>query len=70
MKMINDVVDAGGQITLKGVPYRYSPNEVAPLRGIRPGKLNALQLQFVVDRNQMIHKEMTAAGHGSRNGFE
>lgn len=70
MKMINDVIDAGGQITLKGVPYRYSPSEIELLKGIRPGKSNVAQLQFVVDRNQMVHKEMAETGHGSPNGFE
>ncbi len=59
MKMIGDVMDSGGNIELKGVPYRYSADEIRQLKGIHPGKSNARQLQFVVDRGETIEREMT-----------
>lgn len=68
MTMIKQVIDAGGRLTLKGVPYRYSPEEIELLKGVRPGKANSRQLQFVVDRNQVIDKEY--AQGAQRNRFE
>ncbi|MCF6178236.1 MAG: hypothetical protein L3J63_02455 [Geopsychrobacter sp.] len=65
MKMIKDVVAAGGKITLKGVPYRYTADEVAMLRGMRTGKTNSRSIQFVIDRNQTMAKERAGA-----KGFE
>jgi len=65
MKMVKDVINAGGELTLKGVPYRYTAEEVALLKGLRPGKANAQQVQFVVDRNQKMKAEM-----GSGKGFQ
>lgn len=67
MTMIRQVIDAGGQLTLKGVPYRYSPHEIELLKGIRPGKANSRQLQFVVDRNEVIEKEY--AGQRTADGL-
>lgn len=68
MTMIKQVIDAGGQLTLKGVPYRYSAEEIELLKGVRPGKANARQLQFVVDRNLLIDREY--AQQPRREGFE
>lgn len=70
MNMINQVIDADGTLTLKGVPYRYSADEIVLLKGIHPSKSNAHQLQFVVDRNLMMQREMIEGGHNSRKGFE
>ncbi|MEA3465686.1 MAG: hypothetical protein U9R29_06735 [Thermodesulfobacteriota bacterium] len=63
MKMIKDVVAANGDITLKGVPYRYNADEVAMLRGMRTGKTNSRSIQFVIDRNLTMSKER-AGGKG------
>jgi len=63
MKMIKDVVAANGDITLKGVPYRYTADEVAMLRGMRTGKTNSRSIQFVIDRNLTMSKEQ-AGGKG------
>jgi hypothetical protein len=52
MKMINDILDGGGEIWLKGVPYRYSPGEVDLLMGIRPGSTTSREIQFVIDRER------------------
>ncbi len=65
MKMIKDVVAANGDITLKGVPYRYTADEVAMLRGMRTGKTNSRSIQFVIDRNLTMAKEQAG-----KKGFE
>jgi hypothetical protein len=59
MKMIHDVMESGGNLELKGVPYRYSQDEIRQLQGVHPGKSNSRQLQFVVDRSETIEREMT-----------
>jgi hypothetical protein len=51
LKMINDILDAGGAIHYKGVPYRYTPEEVALFKGIRPGDSTTRKIQFVIDRD-------------------
>lgn len=49
-KMIKDVIAADGKLTLKGVPYRYSADEVRLLKGIRTGEATTREVVFVVDR--------------------
>ena len=51
LKMIGDILDAGGTIHYRGVPYRYTPEEVQLLTGIRPGDSTNHKIQFVIDRN-------------------
>ncbi len=58
IKMIKDLLDAGGEIMLNGVPYRYSAAEIALLKGIRPGAAGPHYVQFVIDREQVRDKEM------------
>ena len=50
MKMIHDVLKSGGTLKLKGVPYRYTPEEIRLLRGLRPGDTTTNEIQFVIDR--------------------
>ena len=59
IKMINDILDAGGEITIKGVPYRYTPPEVDLLKGIRPGDTTSRSIQFVIDRELARDKEFS-----------
>lgn len=59
MKMIDDILDAGGEITLKGVPYRYTAAEVDLLKGIRPGDSTTREIQFVVDRERARDREFS-----------
>ena len=49
--MIHDILKAGGTIHYKGVPYRYTPEEVALLRGIRPRDSTSQKIQFIIDRD-------------------
>ena len=70
MKMIKDVIAAGGTIDLKGVPYRYTPDEIVFLKGVRPGKSNAQQLQFVVDRGRVVGRELAVSPSAKEKGFE
>ena len=53
MTMIHAVLDHGGEITIWGVPYRYTPAEVDMLRGIRIASSNPKVLNFIVDRERM-----------------
>ncbi|MCG8568442.1 MAG: hypothetical protein MI747_25510 [Desulfobacterales bacterium] len=52
MKMVKDVLDAGGQTRIKGVAHRYSLDEVKMLAGFVPLEATAHSLQFVVDRQR------------------
>ena len=52
MTMLRNIADAGGQIVLKGVPYRYTPAELDLLKGIRPGNSTPRSIVFVVDRDR------------------
>ncbi len=73
MTMINQILDAGGEITLKGVPYRYTAAEVNLLMGLRPGDTTSRQIQFVYDRERMRDNEMEGRHdpyESSRRGFE
>jgi len=59
MKMLDDISDAGGEIRLKGVPYRYTPAEIDLLKGIRPGDSTTREVQFVVDRERARDREFS-----------
>ena len=59
MKMIDDILDAGGTITLKGVPYRYTAAEIDLLKGLRPGDSTTREIQFVVDRERARDREFS-----------
>lgn len=52
MTMLRNVADAGGEIVLRGVSYRYTPEEVDLLDGIRPGSSTSRSIVFVVDRDR------------------
>lgn len=58
MKMVDDILDAGGTIHLKGVPYRYAPYEIKLLMGIFPGASTSRSLQFMIDRQRMQDREL------------
>lgn len=57
IKTINNISDAGGEITLKGVPYRYTAAEVDMLKGIRTGDTTSREIVFVVDRDRVRDQE-------------
>ncbi len=74
MKMINDISDAGGTVTIKSVPYRYTPAEIDMLKGIRPADATSREIQFVLDRELVRDNEM-AGRHDAyqatrKQGFE
>jgi hypothetical protein len=58
MKMVHDILDAGGEVYLKGIPYRYTADEVDLLKGLRPGEATSRRVQFVVDRELARDKEL------------
>ncbi len=57
IKMINDILDSGGEIVMKGVPYRYTAAEVDLLKGIRSGDSSSREIQFVIDRERARDRE-------------
>lgn len=59
VKMLNDISDNGGEIVLKGVPYRYDAAEVDMLKGIRPADATSLEVQFVLDRELVRDRDMS-----------
>ncbi|MCF8056708.1 MAG: hypothetical protein K9K37_08720, partial [Desulfocapsa sp.] len=60
IKMIDDIIAAGGSIALKGVPTdRYTPSEIALLKGIRPNYTTSKEIRFVVDRELMRDREFS-----------
>ena len=59
MKMIDDILEAGGDLRLKGVPYRYTPVEIQLLKGIRPGESTTREIRFVVDRELIRDREFS-----------
>jgi len=52
IKMVDDIIAAGGTITMDGVSYRYTENEVALLKGLRTGTVSPGEIQFVIDRDR------------------
>ena len=59
IKMINDVLDAGGEIRMKGVSYRYTAAEMDLLKGIRSGDSSSQEIHFVVDRELARDREFS-----------
>ena len=77
MRMINEILDAGGEVVINGVPYRYSSSEVKLLMGIRPGDVTSRSVQFVIDRERARDREFAgrhdpdnATRQTSSPGFE
>ena len=61
MTMLRRIAEAGGEIVLKGVPYRYTRAEVDLLEGIRPRNTTSRSIVFVVDRDRAQAIELS--GH-------
>ena len=76
MKMVNDILDAGGTIRIDGVPYRYTPSEMKLMMGFMPGEATSRSVQFVIDRERMRDREFSGrhdpenATKSSKPGFE
>ena len=77
MKMVNDLLDAGGTIRIKGVPYRYTPLEMKLMMGIMPGTATSRSVQFFIDRERMRDREFSgrhdpenASQQAAKPGFE
>lgn len=59
VKMLNDISDNGGEIVMKGVPYRYTPGEIDLLKGVRPADATSREIQFVLDRELVRDRDMS-----------
>jgi len=69
MRMINDLLDAGGKAVINGVPYLYSPSEVKLLMGIRSGSVTPRYVQFIIDRERARDREI-AGRHDPNNAVK
>ncbi len=58
-KMINDILDAGGYIRIKGVPYRYSASEVKMMQGFRSARVTPASIQYVIDRDRARARDLS-----------
>ena len=67
MTMLGRIHEAGGQIVVKGVPYRYTPAEVDLLKAIRPGDSTSRSIVFVVDRDRAQEIEFSSGAQGISN---
>lgn len=75
MKAINDISDAGGNITHKGITYRYSAGEIDMLKGVRQLDATSAEVIFIVDRERARDMEMSGRhdpykAKRSQPGFE
>lgn len=59
LKMLHDISDSGGNITLEGVPYRYTAAEIDLLKGIRPGSASSGEIQFVMDQEMARDRDFS-----------
>ncbi|CCK78247.1 hypothetical protein [Desulfobacula toluolica] len=57
MKMVNDILDAGGTIRINNVPYRYSPSEMKLMMGFFPGEATSRSIQFIINRERVRDRE-------------
>ena len=64
MTMLKTICEAGGEIVLNGVTYRYTPAEIALLKGIRPLDVGSREIVFIVDRAEARKKEMAGVECG------
>ncbi len=67
IKRIHDILAQGGETVIGGVPYRYTPDEVNLLRGIRQGTANRQVIQFVIDRELVRDREMSGRHNPYKN---
>lgn len=59
MKRVHDILEQGGKTVIDNVPYRYTPDEVNLLRGVRQGTASRQVIQFVIDRDLVRDREMS-----------
>jgi len=69
MKMVNDILDAGGTIRLKGIPYRYTPDEMRLMMGLMPGEATTRAVQFMVDRERARQRRLVGRHDPDNAGF-
>ena len=67
IKRIHDILEQGGRTVIDNVPYRYTPDEVNLLRGIRQGTANRQVIQFVIDRELVRDREMSGRHNPYKN---
>jgi len=58
VKIVEDILAAGGNTVINGVPFRYAGDELRMLRGIRTGSVSAGEIQFVIDRDRARKRAM------------
>ena len=58
MTMLKSICEAGGELVLRGVDYRYTPAEVDLLKGVFPYDVTSREFVFLVDRERVRDLEM------------
>ena len=58
MTMLKSICEAGGELVLRGVNFRYSPAEVDLLKGVFPYDVTSREVAFRVDRERVRDQEM------------
>ena len=58
MAMLKTICEAGDELVLKGVVYRYSPAEVDLLKGVFAYDVTSREIAFRVDRERVRDQEM------------
>ena len=58
MTMLKSICEAGGELVLGGVEYRYTPAEVDLLKGVFPYDVTSREIAFRVDRERVRDREM------------
>ncbi len=59
MDMSRELIRAGGLLTMEGVPYNYTKDEIGLLYGLRPGDATSRKLWFLIDRDLAREREMS-----------
>jgi len=59
MDMDRKLLRAGGNLSMEGVVYNYTMDEIAMLLGLRPGDATSREIQFVIDRELARDREMS-----------
>ena len=58
MTMLKSICEAGGELVLRGVAYRYTPAEVDLLKGVFAYDVTSREIAFRVDRERVRDQEM------------
>lgn len=59
LKNAQDLIDAGGQTVINGVPFRNTRNEIWPILGLVPASTTSQLIGFVIDFDKARARELS-----------